>query len=96
MRTRKAISEQARSAAEIAHPVFVAQSWTWWDTEPNVPTVDELTRHITNLLCEAETRKSLSVSSGRIIVFGIENEKGPRDYEVAIEVDSGWINATDD
>lgn len=96
MRTRKAIREQARDAAIVAHPVFVAQGWTWFNTEPNVPSLGELTTHIINLLHEAETRQSLSVSSGRIIIFGIENSEGGRDYEVAVEIDSGWTDETDD
>jgi hypothetical protein len=94
---RKTLIQQAIDAAKLVHPIFVQNGWTWWNTAPDVPTVEQLESHIFSLLCVAENDGECgTVSSGRITIITIEPTPGEREFEVLVDVDSGWINEVSD
>lgn len=72
-----------RKAAELAHPVFEENGWTYYD---GAPSVDRLEDTIESLVESTLSRDEgeIVVSSGRFIVFRYASEK---DEEISISLE---------
>lgn len=67
--------------AKKAHPVFVANNWTYWD---GVPSVDRLVGVLCDLWFSLETSPYDAISSGRFRLFREEDGQ----IDIVLEVGS--------
>ena len=84
----------ARSCAEKAHPIFVANNWVWGLDPEHVPSVDEIEDAIKFLIktCEEEivpAGKTNRCETGRLFA---EVEEDDGSIKVGIVTTLGWVN----
>jgi hypothetical protein len=83
------LMKEALKAARVAHVAFVENGWTWADTHPEVPTVDQI---LETYICLADSvaKKYLSEAcTGRLRAIAVFHEEEKMLAGIDFALDTG-------